>query len=163
MSEEVALVAEPIASPAAVERGELALPRLVVDAGPAAVGKFLEFFAGADREPADAGGVRAGGGAGVDPAGRRLTGRALSRRLVLAMIDQAAGGSRRTGGVDLLPHVPGDRDHGVSVERWDAQARAADCRARVAEDDKALRPDGRCDQRRRDRTDRDLKETRDGR
>ncbi len=46
MSEEVALVERvDIAGPAAVGRGGLALPRLVVDAGPAAVGKFLEFFA----------------------------------------------------------------------------------------------------------------------
>ncbi len=46
MSEEVALVERMTAPrPAAVEGGGLALPRLVVDAGPAAVGKFLEFFA----------------------------------------------------------------------------------------------------------------------
>ena len=46
MSEEVALVEQvDVASPAAAERGGLVLPRLVVDAGPAAVGKFLEFFA----------------------------------------------------------------------------------------------------------------------
>ena len=60
----------------------------------------------------------------VDPAGRRLTGRALSRRLVLAMI-QAAGGGGRSTSVDLLPHVPSDRDHGVSVERGDARGRRA--------------------------------------
>ena len=91
----------------------------------------------------------------VDPAGRRLTGRALSRRLVLAMI------KRRAVAADLppsylLPHVPGDGDHGVSVERGDARARAADRRARVAEDDEALRPAGRHDHRRRDRAHRDL-------
>lgn len=47
MSEEVVLVAEPadIARPAAAAGGGLVLPRLIVDAGPAAVGKFLEFFA----------------------------------------------------------------------------------------------------------------------
>ena len=33
------------AHPAATPRGDLVLPRLVIDAGPAAVGKFLEFFA----------------------------------------------------------------------------------------------------------------------
>ena len=31
--------------PARAQRAELALPQLIVDAGPAAVGKFLEFFA----------------------------------------------------------------------------------------------------------------------
>ena len=46
MSEEVALVEQAdVSSPAADGGGELVLPRLVVDAGPAAVGKFLEFFA----------------------------------------------------------------------------------------------------------------------
>ena len=39
--------------------GEIVLPQVIVDAGPAAVGRFLEFFAGADREREDAGGVRA--------------------------------------------------------------------------------------------------------
>ena len=52
----------------------------------------------------------------VDPAGRRLTGRALSRRLVLAMIKRRAAGAG-TPALDLLPHVPGDGDHGVPVER----------------------------------------------
>ena len=51
--------------------------------------------------------------------------------------DQAAGGGRGFAALDLLPHVPGDGDHGVSVERRDARARAADRRARVAEDDEA--------------------------
>ena len=72
--------------------------------------------------------------------------------------DQAPGGGGGAAGVDLLPHVSGDGDHGVSVERGDARARAADRRARVAEDDEALRPDGRCDQCRRDRTHRDLEQ-----
>ena len=63
---------------------------------------------------------------------------------------------RGSAGFDLLPHVPGDGDHGVSVERGDARTRAADRRARVAEDDEALRPDGRHDHRRRDRAHRDL-------
>ena len=31
--------------PARAQRAELALPQLIVDAGPVAVGKFLEFFA----------------------------------------------------------------------------------------------------------------------
>ena len=73
----------------------------------------------------------------VDPTGQRLTGRALSRRLVLAGDDQAARSGGGSAALDLLPHVPGDGDHGVSVERGDARARAADRRARIAED-----PDG---------------------
>ena len=52
----------------------------------------------------------------VDPAGRRLTGRALQRRVVLAM-SQAAGGRSGAAPLDVLPHVPGDGDHGVSVKR----------------------------------------------
>ena len=70
--------------------------------------------------------------------------------------DQAAGGGRGSAALDLLPHVSGDWDHGVSVERGDARTRAADRRARIPEDDETLRPDGRCDQRRRDRAHRDL-------
>ena len=62
----------------------------------------------------------------------------------------------RIWSVPLLPHVSCDGDHGVSVERGDAGARAADCGARVAEDDEALRQDGGHDHRRRDRTHRDL-------
>ena len=46
MSEEVALVGPVDAlRPAGAVRRGLVLPRLIVDAGPAAVGKFLEFFA----------------------------------------------------------------------------------------------------------------------
>ena len=69
----------------------------------------------------------------VDPAGRRLTGRVLSRRLVLAMIKRraAAVGLPAT---TLLPHVSGDGHHGVPVERGDARARPADRRARLPED-----------------------------
>ena len=70
--------------------------------------------------------------------------------------DQAAGGGRGSAALDLLPHVPGDGDHGVSVERGDARTRAADRRARLPEDDEALRPDGGHDHRRRDRAHRDL-------
>ena len=69
---------------------------------------------------------------------------------------QAAGSGCGAAGVDLLPHLQGDGDHGVSVERGDARARTADRRARVAEDDEALRPDGGHDHRRRDRAHRDL-------
>ena len=70
--------------------------------------------------------------------------------------DQAAGGGGESPALDLLPHVPGDGDHGVSVERGDARTRAADRRARLPEDDEALRPDGGHDHRRRDRAHRDL-------
>ena len=53
------------AEPAAVTSvgGELVLPQVIVDAGPAAVGRFLGVLCGEDRECEDAGGVRAGGGA----------------------------------------------------------------------------------------------------
>ena len=70
--------------------------------------------------------------------------------------DQAAVGGGGSAALDLLPHVPGDGDHGVPVERGHPRARAADRGARVAEDDEALRPDGGHDHRRRDRTHRDL-------
>ena len=69
--------------------------------------------------------------------------------------DQAARGGRGSATLDLLPHVPGDGDHGVSVERGDARARAADHRARFAENDEALRPDGGHHLARRDRAHRD--------
>ena len=47
MSDDVAATIEPVESgpTALARRGEVALPGLIVDAGPAAVGKFLEFFA----------------------------------------------------------------------------------------------------------------------
>ena len=70
--------------------------------------------------------------------------------------DQAAGGSGGSPALDLLPHVPGDGDHGVSVEWRDARTRTADRRARLPEDDEALRSDGGHDHRRRDRAHRDL-------
>ena len=70
--------------------------------------------------------------------------------------DQTAGGGSGAAALDVLPHVPGDGDHGVPLERRDAGARAADRRARVAEDDEALRPDGGQGDRRRDRAHRDL-------
>ena len=92
----------------------------------------------------------------VDPTGQRLTDGAGAVAASRPGDDQAAGCGGGSAGVDLLPHVPGDRDHGVLVERGDARARAADRGARVAEDDQALRSDGRCDQRRRDRAHRDL-------
>ena len=54
----------------------------------------------------------------VDRAGR-LSVRPLGRRAVLAN-DQAACGGGGVAGDDVLPHVPGDRHHGVPVERGDA-------------------------------------------
>ena len=46
MSDDVVRVAPPdIARTALAQRAELVLPRLIVDAGPVAVARFLEFFA----------------------------------------------------------------------------------------------------------------------
>ena len=70
--------------------------------------------------------------------------------------DQAARGRGGSPALDLLPHVPGDGDHGVSVQWRDARTRAADRRARLPEDHEALRPDGKHDHHRRDRAHRDL-------
>ena len=91
----------------------------------------------------------------VDPAGRRLTGRALERRVALAMI------KRRAAAAGLPPSTcchtfRATGDHGVLVERGDARARAADRGARLAEDDEALRPDDGHGEGRRDRAHRDL-------
>ena len=69
--------------------------QVIVDAGPQATARFLEFFAGAGLPPST-----------------------------------------------CCHTFPGDRDHGVPVERGDARARAADRGARIAEDDEALRPNG---------------------
>ena len=90
----------------------------------------------------------------VDPAGRADGPGALAASR--PGDDQAAGGGGGSPALDLLPHVPGDGDHGVSVEWGDARTRAADRRARLPEDDEALRPDGGHDHRRRDRAHRDL-------
>ena len=87
--------------------------------------------------PADGAGARAAGGPGDD---------------------QASGRGRGAPVHDLLPHVPGDGDHGVLGERRDAGARAADRGACLAEDDEALRPHGGHRHRRRDRTYRHLNE-----
>ena len=91
----------------------------------------------------------------VDRAGERLTGRPLTRRVVLAMI------KRRPAAAGLPPSTcchtfRGDWDHGVLVERGNPRARAADRGARVTEDDEALRPDRGQGDRRRDRAYRDL-------
>ena len=92
----------------------------------------------------------------VDRVGERLTGRALTRRVVLAMIKRWAAAAALPPST-CCHHVPGDGDHGVPLERGGyAGARAADRRARVAEDDEALRPDGGHRDRRRDRAHRDL-------
>ena len=55
----------------------------------------------------------------VDPAGRRLTGRALQAP-GRPGDDQAACRSRGAPALDVLPHVPSDRHHGVPLERGDA-------------------------------------------
>ena len=52
----------------------------------------------------------------VDPSARRLTGRALESA-GCAGDDQAAGRGGGSAALDVLPHVPGDWDHGVPVER----------------------------------------------
>ena len=122
------------AEPAAVTSGggEIVLPQVIVDAGPSAVARFLEFFAGRIANATRAAYGRAVGqflgwcearGLGlrdvpahhraaaaldayveaggleepkaalfqtVDPPGRQLTGRALERRVVLAMIKRRA-------------------------------------------------------------------------
>ena len=59
-----------------------------------------------------------------------------------ALADGPAAGEE--GGhpdADLLPQLPGDRDHELPGERRDAREGPADGRPRVAEDDQALRPD----------------------
>ena len=126
---------------------------------------------GARRLPRAGWARRAEGGALPE---RRPRGAAADGPGVLAASrsgdDQAAGGGGSPA-LDLLPHVPGDGDHGVSVEWGDARTRAADRRARLPEDDEALRPDSGHDHRRRDRAHRDLRvgrparrrSTRDGR
>ena len=43
--------------------GEIVLPQVIVDAGPQATERFLEFFAGRIANTRTRGGVRAGGGA----------------------------------------------------------------------------------------------------
>ena len=89
----------------------------------------------------------------VDPAGRRLTGRALERR-VGADDGQAARGGRGAAVLDVLPHVPGDGYHAAYLSN--GGTRPADRGTRVAEDDEALRPDGGYGDGRRDRAHRDL-------
>ena len=91
----------------------------------------------------------------MDPAGRRLTGRALDRRLVLVMI------KRRAGAAGLPPSTCCHTFRATGITAYlsnggDAGARAADRGARVTEDDEALRPDGGHVDGRRDRAHRDL-------
>ena len=94
----------------------------------------------------------------VDRAGG-LSGRPLGRRAVLAMIKRRASAAGLPAST-CCHTFRGDGDHGVPVERRDARARATDRRPRVAEDGEAVRPDGGHDHARRDRTHRDLGETR---
>ena len=76
----------------------------------------------------------------MDRAGERLTGRPLTRRVVLAMIKRRAAAGFPPSTCCHTFRATGD--NGVSVERRDPRARPADRRPRVAEDDEALRPDG---------------------
>ena len=69
----------------------------------------------------------------VDQAGQRLAGRALTRRAVPGD-DQAAHRRRRAAAVDVLQHVPGDGDHGLTSRTGEPRPRAADRGTRVAED-----------------------------
>ena len=87
----------------------------------------------------------------------RLTGRALTRRVVLAMIKRRAASAAAGLPSSTCCHTfraTGDH-HGVSVERGDPRARPADRGARVAQDDEALRSDGGQGDGGRDRTHRD--------
>ena len=91
----------------------------------------------------------------VDPARRRLTGRALDRRLVLAMI------KRRAAAAGLPPSTCCHTFRATGITAYlsnggDARARAADRGSRVSEDDEALRPNGGHGDGRRDRAHRDL-------
>ena len=91
----------------------------------------------------------------VDPAGRRLTGRALERRVVLAMI------KRRASAAGLPPSTCCHTFRATGITAYlsnggTLRARAADRGTCVAEDDEALRPDGGHGDGRRDRTHRDL-------
>ena len=61
----------------------------------------------------------------VDPAGERLASRALTRRAVPGD-DQAAHRLRRAAAVDVLRHVPGDGDHGLTSRTGEPRAPAAD-------------------------------------
>ena len=96
----------------------------------------------------------------MDPAGRRRTGRALARRVVLAMI------KRRAAAAGLPPSTCCHTFRATGGSRpicrtGDPRARAADRGTRVAEDDEALRPHGGQGDNRRDRAYRDLSEEED--
>ena len=65
----------------------------------------------------------------VDPAGRRLTGRTLERRGSPGD-GQASGSSGGAAALDVLPHVPGDGDYGVPVERGNAGGGGQSSRSR---------------------------------
>ena len=69
------------------------------------------------------------------PRGERLTGRALTRRVVLAMIKRRAAAGLPPS--TRCSHVPGDGDHGVSIERADLPRARPDCRPCLAEDNES--------------------------
>ena len=86
---------------------------------------------------------------------KQLSDRRMSRHAALKMVQRRA----KKAGIltaDLLPQLPGDRDHELPGERRDAGEGPADGRPRVGEDDQALRPARRRDDARRGRADRDL-------
>src|SRR5262245_4682445 len=56
----------------------------------------------------------------------------------------------------MLPHLPRDRNHGLSGKRRHHRERPGHRLPRVTENNKALRPDRRHDSARRDRADSDL-------
>ena len=90
----------------------------------------------------------------VDRAGW-LSGRPLGRRAVLSMIKRRAA----AGGLVASTCCHTFRATGITAylsNGGDARVRAADRRARVAQDDEALRPDGGRNLARRDRAHRDL-------
>ena len=91
----------------------------------------------------------------MDPTGRRLTGRALERRLVLAMIE------RRASAAGLPPSTCCHTFRATGITAYlsnggTLEARAADRGPSVSEDDEALRSDGGHGDGRRDRPYRDL-------
>ena len=86
---------------------------------------------------------------------RRLSGRSLTRRVVLAMIKRRSAAA----GLPASTCCHTFRATGITAylsNGGNARARATDCRPRVAEDDEAVRPDGGHGHARRDRTHRDL-------
>ena len=87
-----------------------------------------EYLAAAELEASGLEDGRAALFQSVDRSGAELSGRALTRRVVLAMIKRRAAAAGLPPST-VLPHVPRDGDHGVPLERRDARARPTDRRA----------------------------------